>query len=86
MSCLDEYLSEAGIQGKIGGFSVVNNGIQISTERIRYIARAPQDRLQQQVSQTWSWSGDFGVPSDFLGGITGSRFKRGVVIESGQNV
>lgn len=81
-----EYLSEAGIQGKIGGFSIVNNGIQISTERIRYIARAPQDRLQQQVSQTWSWSGDFGVPSDFLGGLTGSRFKRAVIIESGQNV
>ena len=81
-----EYLSEAGQQGKIGGFSIVNNSIQIMTDRIRYIARAPQDRYQQQVSQTWSWSGDFGVPSDFLGGVTGSRFKRAVIIESGQNV
>jgi hypothetical protein len=81
-----EYLSEAGYQGKIGGFGVVNNGIAIPIERIRYIVRAPQDRYQQQVSQTWSWTGDFGVPSDFLGGLTGARFKRGVVIESGQNV
>lgn len=81
-----EYLSEGGVQGKIGGFSVINNGIQIPIERIRYIIRAPQDRYQQQVSQTWSWTGDFGVPSDFLGGLTGARFKRGVVIESGQNV
>lgn len=82
----NEYLSDAGVQGKVGSFSVVNNGVQISTERIRYIARAPQDRLQQQVSQSWSWSGDFGVPSDFLGGLTGARYKRAVVIESGQNV
>ena len=83
-----EYLSEAGTTGvvRVGGFSVVNNGIQIPTERIRLIIRAPQDRLQQQVSLAWSWSGDFGVPSDFLGGLGGSRFKRGGVIESGSNL
>jgi len=78
-----EYMTEAGNQGKIGEFAVINGGIQVSTERIRYIIRAPQDRLQQQVSQTWSWTGDFGVPSDQLGGRTGARFKRAVVIESG---
>ncbi len=71
---------------KIGGFSVVNNGIQIPTERLRLIIRAPQDRLQQQVSQSWSWTGDFGVPSDFFGGLGGSRFKRAVVIESGSTL
>lgn len=82
-----ETISEAGIQGKIGGFSVVNNGIQITMDRIRYIVRAPQDRLQQQVAQTWSWAGDFGVPSDFLGegGVGTARYKRAVVIESGNN-
>lgn len=81
-----EYLSEAGNQGKIGGFTVVNNGIQIPTERIRLTIRAPQDRLQQQVSQSWSWSGDFGVPSDFFGGLGGSRFKRAGIIESGSTL
>jgi hypothetical protein len=78
-----DYMTEAGYVGKVGQFAIVNNGIQISTERIRYIIRAPQDRLQQQVSQAWSWSGDWGVPTDLLGGQTGGRYKRAVVIESG---
>jgi hypothetical protein len=78
-----DYMTEAGYTGKVGEFSVVNNGIQIMTERIRYIIRSPQDRLQQQVSQAWSWSGDWGVPTDLLGGLTGGRYKRAVVIESG---
>lgn len=79
-----EYLSEAGVQGKVGGFSVSNNGIDIPLERIRYIIRAPQDKLQQQVSQTWSWTGDYGIPSDFFGGRSTARFKRAVVLESAQ--
>lgn len=77
-----EYVSEGGIQGKIGAFSVVNNSIQVPIERTRYIIRAPQDRLQQMVSQSWSASLDFGIPSDLLSGQTGSRFKRAIVIES----
>ncbi len=81
---LDEskYISAAGVQGKIGEFSIVNNGVAIMTERIRYILRAPQDKLGQLVAQTWSWSGDFPVPSDGLTG-DGARFKRAVVIEHG---
>ena len=78
-----DYQTEAGYTGKVGQFAVVNNSIQINTDRIRYIIRSPQDRLQQQVSQSWSWSGDWGVPTDLLGGQTGGRYKRAVVIESG---
>lgn len=78
-----EYLSEAGVSGKVGGFNVTNNGVSIKMDRIRHIIRAPQDRLQQLVSQSWSWSGDFGVPSDFLGGLDTSRFKRAGIIASG---
>lgn len=77
------YLSEGGIQGKIGAFNVVNNGLVVPIERVRYIIRAPQDRLQQIVSQAWSASLDFAIPSDLFGGQTPSRFKRAVVIESG---
>jgi hypothetical protein len=79
---LDEskFITEAGVQGKIGQFSIVNNGVAIMAQRIRYILRAPQDRLQQVVSQAWSWSGDFPVPSDQLSGDS-ARFKRAVVIE-----
>lgn len=82
---LDEaaLMSQAGVQGKIGNFQIVNDGIQIGTERIRYIIRAPQDRKQQMVSQTYTWTGDFGIPSDVGGGLTAARFKRAVVIEHG---
>ena len=40
-----DYITEAGVTGKIGEFSVVNGGVQIMTERIRLILRAPLDRL-----------------------------------------
>jgi len=79
---LDEskFISEAGVTGKIGEFSVVNNGVAIMAQRIRFIMRSPLDRLQQVVSMAWSWSGDFPIPSD---GLTGSaaRFKRAAIIE-----
>jgi hypothetical protein len=75
-----EFLSEAGVTGKIGHFSIVNGGVGIMTNRIRYIMRAPLDRLQQVIAQSWSWSGDFGIPSDILEG-SAARFKRAIVIE-----
>ncbi len=74
------YITEAGVTGKIGQFSVVNGGVAVMTKRIRFIIRSPLDRLQQVVGQAWSWSGDFPVPSDALEG-DGARFKRAVVIE-----
>lgn len=79
---LDEskYISEAGVTGKVGEFSVVNNGLSIMTDRIRLVLRAPLDKLQQVVSQTWSWSGDFAIPSDALTGSP-ARFKRAQIIE-----
>ena len=75
-----KYITEAGVQGKIGNFSIINGGAAVMANRIRYILRSPQDRLQQIVSQAWSWSGDFPVPSDQSAG-DGARFKRAVVIE-----
>jgi len=77
------YSSSAGYTGQVGRFNVVNGGVQVNTERTRYILRAPVDKLQQTVSGTWSFSGDWGVPTDLLGGMTGSKFKRACVIESG---
>lgn len=73
------YISEAGVTGKIGEFSITNGGVQVMTERIRLSIRSPLDRLQQVVAATWSWSGDFAVPSDELTG-SAARFKRGSVI------
>ncbi|MFI1723935.1 hypothetical protein [Streptomyces sp. NPDC020489] len=51
------------------------NGVQVA-----YITRPPQDRLQQILSQTWSWVGDFGVPTDATSGDA-ALYKRAVVLE-----
>lgn len=79
---LDEtkYISEAGVMGKIGEFDLVQNGIQVATERLRLILRAPMDRLQDMVSSSWSISTDFPVPSDITAGGY-ERYRRAVVIE-----
>jgi hypothetical protein len=78
----DQYISEAGVTGKIGEFSVINNGIAISTERIRLVIRSPIDRLQDIVSAAWSISTCFPVPSDITALSSASIYKRMVVIES----
>ncbi|MFJ2579974.1 hypothetical protein [Kitasatospora aureofaciens] len=48
--------------------------------QVARIIRPPQDRLQQVVSTSWSWVGDYGVPSDALTGDA-ALYKRAVVIE-----
>jgi len=79
---LDErqYVTEAGVTGRIGEFQIVNNGIEVMTERIRLILRAPINRLQDVVAATWSISTSFPVPSDITSGGP-QRFKRAIVIE-----
>mgnify|MGYP001565115815 FL=1 len=47
---------------------------------VTVLVRPPQDRLQQILSTTWSWVGDYGVPSD-AGSGDAALYKRGVVIE-----
>jgi hypothetical protein len=47
---------------------------------ITLIVRPPADRYQQVIATTWSWVGDYGVPSD-AGTGDAALFKRGVVIE-----
>ncbi len=83
---LDEsrYISDAGVMGKIGEFAVVNGGVQVMTERIRLILRSPQDRLQQMTSSSWSFSGDFPIPTDALSKTSSAWFKRAVVIVHGE--
>lgn len=74
------YISEAGITGKVGSFNVSANGAAVMTERIRMTMRGPLDRLQQKVATTWSFTGDFPIPTDALVGGA-ARYKRAVVIE-----
>ncbi|MEV5138433.1 hypothetical protein AB0K71_05745 [Streptomyces syringium] len=45
------------------------------------ITRPPTDRLQQTLSTSWSWVGDYGVPSDSLTGGDAALYKRAVVLE-----
>ncbi len=80
---LDEsaYVTEAGTTGKIGEFSVSNNGVSILTERIRLVIRAPLDRLQQKVAASWSISTGFAIPSDITAPSGPERFKRGIILE-----
>ena len=47
---------------------------------VAHIIRPPQDRLQQVVSSSWSFVGDFGVPTDSGTGDP-ALFKRAVVLE-----
>ena len=75
-----KYITTAGVTGKIGNFAITNNGLMVMTDRIRFIVRAPLDALQQNVTQAWSYSGDWGVPSDQTSGDA-ARFKRAVVVE-----
>jgi hypothetical protein len=82
-----DYVTEAGITGVVRGLEMITpNAAAMSVERVRFIIRAPLDRQQQQVSMTWSWAGDFGVPSDARAMYTGSRYKRCIVIESADNL
>lgn len=79
---LDEksYVSEAGITGKTGEFQIVNAGIEVATERIRLILRAPINRLQDIVAASWSITTSFPIPSDVTSGGP-QRFKRAIIIE-----
>lgn len=79
---LDEkaYVTEAGVTGKVGEFTIVNAGIEVQTERIRLILRAPLNRLQDVVAASWSCTTSFPVPSDVSNGGP-ERYKRAIVIE-----
>jgi hypothetical protein len=67
---LDEkrYVSEAGVTGKIGGFNITNQGIEVKTDRISLILRSPVNRTQDIVSCTWSYTGGFPIPTDISSG------------------
>jgi len=76
------FVTEAGITGKVGDFSVVNNGISIPTDGIRLVLRSPMDRLQQMVAATWSISTAFAAASDITApGPVPARYRRAIVIE-----
>jgi hypothetical protein len=77
---LGDLVTEAGVTGKTGSFSIDNNGIQVSTDRIQLILRAPLNRLQDLVSTSWKFIGDWPFRTDATTGDS-ARYKRAVVIQ-----
>lgn len=82
-SDLANLITEAGVNGKVAEPRITNNGIDVFTERIQLIIRAPQNRLQDMVSTSWKFIGDWPVRTD---GAVGSApyYKRVVVVEHGE--
>jgi len=74
-------LTETGV-GDVPEIAMINVAPGVDVARI---VRPPQDRYQQNVATTWSWVGDYGVPSDSLANGDSAQFKRAVVLEHSAN-
>ena len=74
------YVTEAGITGRIGEFNVTYGGMQVSTDDVRVIFRAPQNKTMDLMDVTWDITTSFTCPSDVRTGGP-QRYKRAVVIE-----
>jgi len=79
---LDSLLTDAGITGRVGQSKITNNGIEVNTDRIQLILRAPLNRLQDLVATSWKFIGDWPVRTDAAVG-TKARYKRELVVEHG---
>lgn len=79
---LNQLVTEAGVTGKTAEPRITNNGIDVMTERIQLIIRAPLNRLQDMVSTSWKFIGDWPVRTD--GAVGNSAvYKRVINIEHG---
>ena len=82
-SDLNALITDAGIVGAVGEPQITNNAIEINSERIQFIIRAPLNRLQDLVSVSWKFIGDWPVRTDAASGDA-SRLKRFLAIEHGE--
>lgn len=66
----------------IGDFNVAQDQsvADLVMDGIKLLIRGPQDRLAENVSQTWSYKGDFVCPCDSLTG-TAAIYKRAMIVE-----
>lgn len=58
------YITEAGLNGRMGDVHLMQDGIEITADHVKVIMRAPQDRLQQMVSTSWVFVGDWVYRTD----------------------
>jgi hypothetical protein len=77
---LQQLITEAGVVGKVGEPRINNNGIEVFTDRIQLIIRAPLNRLQDSVSTSWKFIGDWPLRTDATSGDL-ARYKRFVCIQ-----
>lgn len=80
---LGQLITEAGITGRVGEPRITNNGIEVFSDRIQLIIRAPLNRLQDSVSTSWKFIGAWPVRTDATTGDI-ARYKRVVAIEHGE--
>lgn len=77
---LGQLITEAGVTGKVTSAAITNNGIEVNTQRIQLIIRAPLNRLQDMVSTSYKFIGDWPMRTDVTTGDA-ARYKRAGVIE-----
>jgi hypothetical protein len=78
-----EFISDAGVTGLYGEFeNLENNGVQINTNGVAMILRAPLNKHMDQVTATWKYIGGFVARPDGASAGTG-RYKRAVMLQSG---
>lgn len=77
---LGQLITEAGVTGRVGEPRITNNSIEVSTERIQLIIRSPLNRLQDMVSTSWKFIGDWPTRTDATTGDF-ARYKRVLVVE-----
>lgn len=82
-SDLQALITEAGLLGATGDPRIVNNGIEVYSDRIQLVIRAPLNRLQDQVATSWKFIGDWPTRTDGASGDA-ARYKRFLAIEHGQ--
>lgn len=80
---LGALITEAGVTGRVGEPSITNNGIEVFSDRIQLLIRSPLNRLQDLVSTSWKFIGDWPVRTDVTTGDK-ARFKRACIIQHGE--
>lgn len=80
---LSGLITEAGLAGKVGDFRITNNSITVASDRIQLIIREPLNRLQDLVSTSYKFIGDWPVRTDCATGDA-ARHKRQIVIAHGE--
>jgi hypothetical protein len=79
-SDLNALITDAGLTGKVAEPRITNNGIEVNTDRVQFIIRAPLNRTQDQVASTWKFIGDWPFRTDAATGSV-ARYKRASCIE-----